>query len=173
MDQAIVQQIVDELLYSLEPLETQNQALLQFLKAKGIATDEELAPFLEQAGNASNIRWRAVRVRTAALISSAMKPAEQPSQTAPATDMQHQPESKKNPEKENTDNEKSQKPEARKQDPAPAKNQQQPTHEEVAEPRPASQKPDASPSTSSQEEKAQVQPNANAPAPETQKEKAA
>ena len=78
MDEAIVQQIVDELLSSLEPLETQNAALLQFLKARGIATDEELAPFLEQAGNASNIRWRAVRVRTAALISSAMKPAEQP-----------------------------------------------------------------------------------------------
>src|SRR5579864_1737360 len=71
MDEAIVQQIIDELLSSLEPLETQNAALLQFLKAKGIATDEELAPFLDQAGNASNIRWRAVRVRTAALISSA------------------------------------------------------------------------------------------------------
>jgi hypothetical protein len=78
MDEAILQQIFDELFSALEPLETQNAALLQFLKAKSIATDEELAPYLEQAGNASNVRWRGVRVRTAALISSALKPPEQP-----------------------------------------------------------------------------------------------
>jgi hypothetical protein len=76
MDEQIVQQIFDELLSSLEPLDTQNAALLQFLKAKGIATDEELAPFLEQAGNASNVRWLGARVRIRSLISSAMKPAE-------------------------------------------------------------------------------------------------
>jgi hypothetical protein len=76
MDEETVQQIVEDLLVSLEPLDTQTAALLQFLKAKGIATDEELAPFLEQAGNASNIRWRATRVRIRSLISSAMKPAE-------------------------------------------------------------------------------------------------
>ena len=56
MDEEILQQIFDELLSSFEPLETQTAALVQFLKAKGIATDEELAPFLEQAGNASNVR---------------------------------------------------------------------------------------------------------------------
>src|ERR1700722_1708687 len=78
MDEAILQQIFDELFSSLEPLETQTAALLQFLKAKGIATDEELAPYLEQAGNASNVRWRGVRARTAALTSSALKPPEQP-----------------------------------------------------------------------------------------------
>jgi hypothetical protein len=77
MDEAQVQQIVDELLSSLEPLETQSSALLQFLKVKGLATDAELAPFLEQAGNTANVRWRAVKVRIAALISSAMKPLEQ------------------------------------------------------------------------------------------------
>src|SRR4029077_1310671 len=77
MDEAILQQIFDELFSSLEPLETQNAALLQFLKAKSIATDEELAPYLEQAGNASNVRWRGVRVRAGALISSALKPPEQ------------------------------------------------------------------------------------------------
>jgi len=189
MDEAIVQQIVDELLSSLEPLETQNAALLQFLKARGIATDEELAPFLEQAGNASNIRWRAVRVRTAALISSAMKPAEQPVETAPAIDTQHKPESsKKNPENENTGKEKAQKPESRQEEPVPAKNEssqlQQQTQEKVTEPRPTSQKADESvhsPSTSRKEdrkedrkeEKTQTPPDTDAPAPETQKEKAA
>jgi len=74
MDESLVHQILDELVSSLEPLEAQNTALLQFLKDKGMATDEELAPYLEQAGNASNVRWRAFLVRTAALISSALKP---------------------------------------------------------------------------------------------------
>lgn len=76
MDESLVHQILDEFVSSLEPLEAQNAALMQFLKDKGMATDEELAPYLEQAGNASNVRWRAFRVRTAALISSAMKPPE-------------------------------------------------------------------------------------------------
>jgi hypothetical protein len=81
MDEEIVQQIIDELLSSLEPLDTQTAGLLQFLKAKGIVTDEELAPYLEQAGNASNVRWLATRVRIRSLISSAMKAAEQPAET--------------------------------------------------------------------------------------------
>jgi hypothetical protein len=84
MDEKIVQQIFDELLSSLEPLDTQSAALLQFLKAKGIASDEELAPYFEQAGNTSNVRWRAARVRIGGLISSAMKPAEQPAETQAA-----------------------------------------------------------------------------------------
>ena len=82
MEEQTVQQIVAELLSSLEPLDTQTSALLHFLKAKGIATDDELAPFLEQAGNAANVRWRAMQVRTAALISNAMKSAEKAAQTS-------------------------------------------------------------------------------------------
>jgi hypothetical protein len=80
MEEELVQQILDELLSTFEPLDTQCAALLQFLKAKGIATDEELKPFLEQAGNASNVRWLAARVRLRSLISSAMKPSEQPTE---------------------------------------------------------------------------------------------
>jgi hypothetical protein len=76
MDEEVVHQIVAELLASLEPLDTQSTAILHFLKAKGLASDKDLAPFLEQAENASNVRWRALRVRTDALISSAMKPPE-------------------------------------------------------------------------------------------------
>jgi hypothetical protein len=87
MDEEIVQQIFDELLSSLEPLDTQTAAVLQFLKGKGIANDEELAPYLEQAGNASNVRWLAARVRIRSLISSAMRPADQadaqPAETRP------------------------------------------------------------------------------------------
>ena len=73
MDESIVRQIVDELISSLEPLETQSAALLQFVKDKGLASDETLAPYLEQAANASDVRWRAFRLRTLSLISSAMK----------------------------------------------------------------------------------------------------
>jgi hypothetical protein len=77
MNEEILQQIFAELFSSLEPLETQIVALQQFLKSKGTVTDEGLASFLEQAGKTSNIRWRAARVRTAALISSALKPGEE------------------------------------------------------------------------------------------------
>jgi hypothetical protein len=103
MDEEILQQIFDELLSSFEPLETQTTALVQFLKEKGIATDEELAPFLEQAGNASNVRWRAARVRIRSLISSAMKPAEPepakiaPKVPAPASEISKEPAQEKKP----------------------------------------------------------------------------
>jgi hypothetical protein len=73
----IVQEILHDVFSSMEALETQNTAILQFLKDKGIATDEELASHLEQAGNASSVRWRGVRVRADYLFASAIKAAEQ------------------------------------------------------------------------------------------------
>jgi hypothetical protein len=73
----IVEEILHDLFSSMEALETQNTAILQFLKDKGIATDEELAAHLEQAGNASSVRWRGVRVRADYLFASAIKAAEQ------------------------------------------------------------------------------------------------
>ena len=72
-----VQEILHDLFSSLEALETQNTAILQFLKDKGIATDEELASHLEQAEMASSVRWRGVRVRADYLFASAIKAAEQ------------------------------------------------------------------------------------------------
>jgi hypothetical protein len=75
MDEQILQQLFAELISSIEPLETRHAALLQLLKSKGVVTDEELAPFLNQAGNTSDIRWRAVQLRSAALISSALRPS--------------------------------------------------------------------------------------------------
>ena len=76
MDEEVVQQIVDEVFSSLEPLDTQGAALTEFLKAKGIATDEELAPFLKRAGTTSSVRWLAARVRVKSLIASAIKDEE-------------------------------------------------------------------------------------------------
>jgi hypothetical protein len=85
MDEKIIQDILTEVFSALEPLDAQTAAILPFLKAKGLATDEEFAPFLEQAENASNVRWLAARVRIASLLSSAFKPTEtKPAETKPA-----------------------------------------------------------------------------------------
>jgi len=78
MDTAVVEQLLDEMLASLEELETKATATLQYLKDKGPVTDEDLAPYFEQAGNASNVRWRAARLRMMSLLSSALKSAEEP-----------------------------------------------------------------------------------------------
>ena len=75
MDEKIVQEILHELFASLEALDTQSTAILQFLKDKGIANEE--ASHLEQAGKGSSVRWLAVRVRMNYLLSSALKTAEQ------------------------------------------------------------------------------------------------
>jgi hypothetical protein len=77
MNEKIAQEILHELFPAFEALETQSAALLQLLKDKGIANDEELAAHFEQAGKASSVRWLAVRVRIDYLLSSAMKTAEQ------------------------------------------------------------------------------------------------
>ena len=74
MDDQVAQLILDELFSSLEVLETQTAAVLQFLKEKASASDEQLAPYLEQAGKASSIKRRAARVRIDYLISSITNP---------------------------------------------------------------------------------------------------
>jgi hypothetical protein len=60
----------------METLETRCAGILQFLKEENYATDEQLAPFMEQAANASNVRWRAARLRMTSLLHSAMKDME-------------------------------------------------------------------------------------------------
>jgi hypothetical protein len=117
MDEQIIHQIFDELLAALEPLETQNAALLQFLKSKGIATDDELAPFFEQAANTAGIRWRAVRVRTNALLTSALKSEEQPAKVPDKSQPTAEPSAEakqENPSEEKTQKEAGRKPEDRK-----------------------------------------------------------
>jgi hypothetical protein len=70
MNSEPMKEILNELFSHLERLETQSEAILQFLKEKKRVTDKQLAPYLEQAGNASNVRWRAARVRIEHLLSS-------------------------------------------------------------------------------------------------------
>jgi hypothetical protein len=84
MEQNAADQLLDELLASFEVLESQNTAILQFLKDKGIATEEQLAPYLEQAATASDIKWRAGRLRIKHLLSSLMKSFEEQSEKASA-----------------------------------------------------------------------------------------
>jgi uncharacterized protein YdaU (DUF1376 family) len=73
MDPKITQEILDDLMPSLEALEAQSAAVLEFLKHEGMVSDEKLTPYLEQAANASNVRWRGVRVRIEHLLSAAEK----------------------------------------------------------------------------------------------------
>jgi hypothetical protein len=63
MNKEAMKEVLNELFSHLERLETQNEAILQFLKEKKRVTDKQLAPYLEQAGNASSVKWRAARVR--------------------------------------------------------------------------------------------------------------
>ena len=79
MDLKIAEEFLDELFSSLEAQETQSAAVLQFLKDHGNATDEQLAPYMEQASKASNVRWRAARLRLMSLLTSAVKSAEEAS----------------------------------------------------------------------------------------------
>lgn len=69
MNNEAMKEILNELFSHLEKLETQSEAILQFLKEKKRVTDKQLAPYLEQAGNASNVRWRAARVRIERMLS--------------------------------------------------------------------------------------------------------
>jgi hypothetical protein len=69
MNNEAMKEILNDLFSHLERLETQSEAILQFLKEKKRVTDKQLAPYLEQAGNASSVRWRAARVRIDYLLS--------------------------------------------------------------------------------------------------------
>ncbi len=52
-----------ELLDYLEQVETQCGALMAFFRSNGTVTDQKLAPFLEQADNATDVKSRAIRAR--------------------------------------------------------------------------------------------------------------
>jgi hypothetical protein len=107
MDPKIAREILDDLIPSLEALEAKSTAVLEFLKHEGIASDEKLAPYLEQAAGASNVRWLGVRVRIERLLTAAEKDSAKkrtaeeektspPAQTKAAERSQSQPEADDN-----------------------------------------------------------------------------
>jgi len=91
VDMKVVEELLDELFSSLESLEAKSAATLQFLKQRDHVTDEQLAPYLEQAGNASNIRWRAGRLRIMSLLSAAMKSVEEPQKSGATSERTCEP----------------------------------------------------------------------------------
>jgi uncharacterized protein YdiU (UPF0061 family) len=68
-----VKELVNDLLQTLQAEDSRGVAILRLLKDKGIVSDDELAPYLEQAANASSVKERAARVRFEHLIASAIK----------------------------------------------------------------------------------------------------
>jgi hypothetical protein len=62
-----IAEIFDEMFTLLEDLERRSVAMLEYLKEQG-ANDEKLAPYLDQAAAASNVRWRAARARMEHLL---------------------------------------------------------------------------------------------------------
>jgi hypothetical protein len=80
MDEKIIDEILDELFSSFEKSETDSAAILLLLRERGMASEEKLAPFIEQASRMSEVRWRAARVRMSALLKSAMKTSQPPAE---------------------------------------------------------------------------------------------
>jgi hypothetical protein len=106
MDEKIVQEVLHQLFSSLEALDTQSAAVLQFMKDKGLVNDEEFRPYLERAGNASGVRWLAARVRIDHLLAGAMKAAEEEDaakQASKATESSQQTSSPDKPADKSTD----------------------------------------------------------------------
>jgi hypothetical protein len=68
-----LKEVLNELFTLLEAQETNSAAVLQLLKDEGIASDEKLATYVDQAGNASSVKWRAARMRMEYLLTSAQK----------------------------------------------------------------------------------------------------
>ena len=68
-----LKEIFDEMFTLLEDLETRNVAILEYLGEQGGVTDEKLKPYLDRAGAASNVKWRAARVRMEYLLAPAPK----------------------------------------------------------------------------------------------------
>jgi hypothetical protein len=81
-----VKEVLDELFTLLEGLETHSEAVLQFLKDQGITTEEKLAPYLERAGNATSVKWRAARVRMEYLLSPIQKETKDKDAEKPKTE---------------------------------------------------------------------------------------
>jgi hypothetical protein len=72
-----MQQILDELIPMLRAIDAQSSAAVEFLKAKGMTTHDEFGQYLQQASDASDVRWLAARLRLERLFSTAESEAKE------------------------------------------------------------------------------------------------
>src|SRR5580693_7068794 len=70
-----IEEIFDEMFTLLADIETPNAALFEYMKEQGGVTDEKLAPYLDRAAAASDVRWRAARARMEHLLAPKPKSA--------------------------------------------------------------------------------------------------
>src|SRR5580698_9589165 len=56
-----IAEIFDEMFTLMQDLETRSVAVLEYLQEQGGVTDEKLAPYLDRAAAAADVRWRAAR----------------------------------------------------------------------------------------------------------------
>lgn len=106
MNVDLAEELLCELRSSLEDLETQHVALFRFLKDNSIFTDDQIAPYLDQAGKASSVRWRAARIRSESLFRiERQKEEERRESGLRQTDASHVPPSQNQGEEAETKNE--------------------------------------------------------------------
>jgi hypothetical protein len=70
-----IAEIFDEMFTLLADIETRNAALFEYMKEQGGVTDEKLAPYLDRAAAASDVRWCAARARMEHLLAPKPKSA--------------------------------------------------------------------------------------------------
>jgi hypothetical protein len=79
-----LKEVLSELFALLETQETNSAAVLQLLKDQGITSDEKLSTYLDQAGRASNVKWRAARMRMEYLLTPIQKESSDKDKAKPA-----------------------------------------------------------------------------------------
>lgn len=67
-DKNPIAEIFDEMFTLLEAMETRSVAMLDYLQGQQGVTDENLAPYMDRAASASEVRWRAARARMEHLL---------------------------------------------------------------------------------------------------------
>jgi hypothetical protein len=70
-----IAEIFDEVFTLMADVETRSIALFEYMQEQGGVTDEKLAPYLDRAAAASDVRWRAARARMEHLLAPKPKSA--------------------------------------------------------------------------------------------------
>jgi hypothetical protein len=86
-----IAEIFDEMFTLLEGLETRSAAMLNYLQEQQHITDEKLAPYLDRAAAASDVRWRAARARMEHLLAPKPKSATEATSDANAKGKDEKP----------------------------------------------------------------------------------